>query len=176
VPEEAATLQRREERRFLPDGVGIDARGAASARPELEYSERVVRICLTTIDQEEIMRKLAAAVSAFVLAALVLVAAPPAAAAEQTWKDVTVIDKMCFAKMKDTPEKHTKECLMKCESSGYGVITTDGKGKKFVKFDSKGNELTVEALKAAKNTEGLKATVVGEMSDGTIKVKSITFD
>jgi hypothetical protein len=32
------------------------------------------------------------------------------------------------------------------------------------------------ALKAAKKTEGLKATVVGEMSDGMIKVKSIAFD
>ena len=81
-----------------------------------------------------------------------------------------------FAKLKDTPEKHTKDCMLKCESSGYGVITADGKDKKFVKFDSRGNELTVEALKASKKTEGLKATVVGEVSDGTIKVKSIAFD
>ena len=86
------------------------------------------------------------------------------------------MDKMCFPKLKDTPEKHTKDCLLKCESSGYGLITTDGKDKKFVKFDSKGNDLTVEALKAAKKTVDLKATVVGEMSDGVIKVKSITFD
>ena len=67
-------------------------------------------------------------------------------------------------------------CLQKCESSGYGVITGDGKDKKFVKFDSKGNDLTVEALKATKKTVDLKATVVGEMADGTIKVTSITFD
>ncbi len=122
------------------------------------------------------MKRAAAALSAVALVALVLAAAPPAVAAEQTWKDVTVIDRMCFAKMKDTPEKHTKACLLKCESSGYGVITTEGKEKTFVKFDSKGNELTVEALKAAKGTEGLKATVVGEMAGGVIKVKSITFD
>ena len=122
------------------------------------------------------MKKIAAALSVFAVVALVLVIAPPAAAAEQTWKDVTVIDKMCFAKLKDTPEKHTKDCMLKCESSGYGVITADGKDKKFVKFDSRGNELTVEALKASKKTEGLKATVVGEVSDGTIKVKSIAFD
>ena len=122
------------------------------------------------------MKRIAAALSGFALVALVLVTASPAAAAEQTWKDVTVIDKMCFAKMKDTPEKHTKDCLQKCESSGYGVMTTDGKDKKFVKFDSKGNDLTVAALKVAKKTADLKATVVGEMSDGVIKVKSITFD
>ena len=119
------------------------------------------------------MRKLAAALSCLALAVLVLATAAPASAAEQTWKDVTVIDKMCLAKMKDTPEKHTKDCLLKCESSGYGVLTTD---KKFLKFDSKGNDLTVAALKTAKKTVDLKATVVGEMSDGVIKVKSITFD
>jgi hypothetical protein len=122
------------------------------------------------------MKRIAAALSGLAFIALIFVAAPPAAAAEQTWKDATVIDKMCFAKMKDTPEKHTKDCMVKCESSGYGVITMDGKDKKFVKFDSKGNDLTIAALKASKKTEGLKATVVGEMSDGVIKVKSITFD
>jgi len=122
------------------------------------------------------MKKLAAGLSVLALVALALVIAPPVAAAEQTWKDVTVIDHMCFAKMKDTPEKHTKMCLQKCESSGYGVIMGEGKDKKFVKFDSKGNDLTVEALKAAKKSEGLKATVVGEMTGDTIKVKSITFD
>jgi hypothetical protein len=122
------------------------------------------------------MRKLAAALACLAVAVLVLVAAPYATAAEQTWKDATVIDKMCFPKLKDTPEKHTKDCLLKCESSGYGLITTDGKDKKFVKFDSKGNELTVAALKAAKKTVDLKATVVGEMDGGVIKVKSITFD
>src|SRR5512140_864019 len=98
------------------------------------------------------MRKLAAALSGIAVLALVLVTAAPAFAAEQTWKDVTVIDRMCFAKMKDTPEKHTKDCLQKCESSGYGVIAGDGKDKKFAKVDSKGNDLTVAALKATKKT------------------------
>jgi len=115
-------------------------------------------------------------VAVLAVLALVIFAAAPLAAAEQTWKDVTVVDKMCFNKVKDAPEKHTKDCLLKCESSGYGVITTEGKEKKFVKFDSKGNELTVAALKASKKTEGLKATVVGELSEGVIKVKSVTFD
>ncbi|MGZ6970526.1 MAG: hypothetical protein ACXVID_02570 [Thermoanaerobaculia bacterium] len=122
------------------------------------------------------MRKLAAALTCLALAVLVLVTAAPASAAEQTWKGVTVMDRMCFAKMKDTPEKHTKDCLLKCESSGYGLLTVDGKDKKFIKFDSKGNDLTVEALKASTKTVDLKATVVGEMEGGVIKVKSISFD
>jgi hypothetical protein len=118
------------------------------------------------------VKKLAAPLAVLFL----VVVALPLAAAEQTWTDVTVVDRMCFNKVKDHPETHTKDCLLKCEKSGYGVIMIDGKDKTFVKFDSKGNEMTVEALKASKKTEGLKATVVGELTDGTIKVKSITFD
>ena len=44
-----------------------------------------------------------------------------------------------------------------------------------MKFDAEGNKLTSAALKASKKTDGLKATVVGDMSDGVIKVKSIAF-
>ena len=111
----------------------------------------------------------------FVFALVVLIAAP--VAAEQTWKDVSVVDQMCSGKDKvmNAPEKHTKECMMKCEKSGYGVYVGEGKDKKFVKFDAEGNKLTVAALKASKKTEGMKATVVGEMGDGVIKVKSIAF-
>ena len=111
----------------------------------------------------------------FVFALVALIAAP--VLAEQTWKDVAVVDQMCSGKDKvmNAPEKHTKECMMKCEKSGYGVYMGEGKDKKFVKFDAEGNKLTVAALKASKKTEGLKATVVGEMSDGVIKVKSIAF-
>lgn len=121
------------------------------------------------------MKKFFAVISVFALVALA--AAPVAAsdAKEQTWKDVSVTDHMCFDKVKDAPDKHSKECLLKCEKSGYGVIVGEGKGKKFVEFDANGNKLTVEALKASKKTEGLKATVVGEMSANVIKVKSIKF-
>jgi uncharacterized protein YxeA len=111
----------------------------------------------------------------FVFALVVLIAAP--VAAEQTWKDVSVVDQMCSGKDKvmSAPEKHTKECMVKCEKSGYGVYMGEGKDKKFVKFDAAGNKLTVEALKASKKTDGMKATVVGEMADRVIKVKSIAF-
>ena len=82
---------------------------------------------------------------------------------------------MCFDKVKDAPDKHSKECMLKCAKSGYGLIVSEGKDKKFVEFDANGNKLTVEALKASKKTDGLKATVVGEMGANVIKVKSIKF-
>jgi hypothetical protein len=121
------------------------------------------------------MKKLFAVISVFALVALA--AAPIAAsdAKEQTWKDVSVTDHMCFDKVKDAPDKHSKECLLKCEKSGYGMIAGEGKDKKFVEFDANGSKLTVEALKACKKTDGLKATVVGEMGANVIKVKSIKF-
>jgi hypothetical protein len=121
------------------------------------------------------MKKLFAVISVFALVALAATPVAASDAKEQTWKDVSVTDHMCFDKVKDAPDKHSKECLLKCEKSGYGVIVGEGKDKKFVEFDANGNKLTVEALKASKKTEGLKATVVGEMSANVIKVKSIKF-
>jgi hypothetical protein len=124
------------------------------------------------------VKKLFAVCSVFALVALVAHAATAVAASdskEQTWKDVSVTDQMCFDKVKDAPDKHSKECMLKCEKSGYGIIVGEGKDKKFVEFDANGSKLTVEALKACKKTDGLKATVVGEMGARVIKVKSITF-
>jgi len=42
-------------------------------------------------------------VAVLAVLALVIFAAAPLAAAEQTWKDVTVVDKMCFNRVKDAP-------------------------------------------------------------------------
>jgi len=116
--------------------------------------------------------------TAFSVIALVALAATPVAASdakEQTWTDVSVTDHMCFDKVKDAPDKHSKECMLKCQKSGYGIIVGEGKDKKFVEFDANGSKLTVEALTASKKTDALKATVVGEMSANVIKVKSIKF-
>ena len=117
------------------------------------------------------MKKILAGLFVFALA--VVIAAP--VMAEQTWKDVAIVDTMCSSKDKvmNAPEKHTKDCMERCEKSGFGAYIGEGKDRKFVKFDSEGNKLTSAALKASKRTDGLKATVVGEMSDGVIKVKSI---
>ena len=121
------------------------------------------------------MKKFFAAFFVFALVALTAVPAAATDAKEQTWKDVSVTDQMCFEKVKDAPDKHSKECMLKCQKSGYGIIVGEGKDRKFVEFDAAGSKLTIEALKAAKKNIGLKATVVGEMGANVIKVKSITF-
>jgi hypothetical protein len=94
----------------------------------------------------------------------------PLAAAAETWKDVSVIDTACLAKVKADPDKHTTECALKCSKSGYGLLTTDGS---YLKFDAGGNEKTLAALEATKKTDHLRATVVGDRDGETIRVTSI---
>ena len=103
------------------------------------------------------------------MAILGLLAFPLVAAAE-TWMEVPVIDTACLAKVKADPDKHTKECALKCSKSGYGILTTDGA---YLKFDAAGNEKTVAAIKATDKTDHLRATVVGERDGETIRVTSI---
>ena len=57
----------------------------------------------------------------------------PAFAATETFTDVPVVDSNCSKKVADNPDTHTRACALKCESSGYGIITSD---KKFLKFDA----------------------------------------
>lgn len=102
--------------------------------------------------------------------AILGVLALPLAAAAETWKDVSVIDTACLARVKADPDKHTTECALKCSKSGYGLLTPDGS---YLKFDQEGNEKTLTALKATKKTDHLRATVVGEREGETIQVTSI---
>jgi hypothetical protein len=106
------------------------------------------------------------------MAILGLLALPLTAAAE-TWKDVSVIDTACLAKVKADPDKHTTECALKCSKSGYGLLTTDGS---YLKFDPGGNEKTLAALKATKKADHLRATVVGERDGETVRVTSIEIE
>ncbi len=99
--------------------------------------------------------------------------AGPLLAAEETWKDVAIVDQHCYKTVKDNPDAHTKECLLKCEKAGYGLFTAD---KKYLKFDHAGNVKVVEALKASSKTDHIRGTVVGEKKGNTIEVKSVTLD
>ncbi|HQT95403.1 MAG TPA: hypothetical protein PLB88_11270 [Thermoanaerobaculaceae bacterium] len=97
----------------------------------------------------------------------------PAIAAAETWKNVPLIDHNCVNKVKADPDKHPTSCLLRCAKSGYGVLTSDGT---WVKFDAKGNEEALAALKATTKTSGIRVTVEGERSGDMIKVQTVTID
>ena len=96
---------------------------------------------------------------------------PAIAAAAETFKDVPVVDSNCFKKVADAPDNHTRECALKCEASGYGIITDD---KKFLKFDSAGNKEITAALKASTKKDHLRVNVSWDVQGDTLKVTSIT--
>lgn len=87
-----------------------------------------------------------------------------------------LLDKKCSAKImkegQEAAQAHTRQCALMpdCAKSGYGVLTADGK---FISFDEAGNKKAIQALKASKKKDNLKATVTGEQSGETIKVASI---
>jgi Tfp pilus assembly ATPase PilU len=110
------------------------------------------------------MRKLA---SLFVLFGL---CAMPAFATVQTYKDVPVVDVNCSKKVAADPDSHTRACALKCEKSGYGIVTKD---QQFLKFDAEGNTKIVDALKASDKKDHLRVDVSGEVQDDTLKVASI---
>lgn len=104
---------------------------------------------------------------------VVLALAAPIFAATETWKNVTLIDSNCAAKMKDNPDSHTKECALQCAKSGLGIMTSDGT---FLKFDDKGQKDALAALKKTSKTDHLRATVSGEKMGDMIHVKSFKLD
>ena len=108
----------------------------------------------------------------FAAAVLVAFSALPALAAEKTWTNVSVVDTMCYSKVKADPDKHPTSCALKCAKSGYGIIA-DGE---YLKLDEAGNKKVVAALKESKKTDHIRATVTGERDGDTVKVTSITLN
>jgi hypothetical protein len=104
---------------------------------------------------------------------LVLITLSVPAFAGETWKNVSLVDTMCSAKVKADPDKHTTDCAIGCEKGGYGIITADGK---FLKFDDAGNTKAIAALKASKKKDHLRAAVTGELSGDTIKVATLSLE
>lgn len=109
------------------------------------------------------MRKLS---SLFILGLFAL----PVFGATESYKDVPVVDKNCSAKVADNPDSHTRACAVKCEASGFGIITSD---KKFVKFDEKGNDEMKAALKSSDKKDHLRVDVTGDLQGDTLKVTSL---
>lgn len=96
--------------------------------------------------------------------------AVPTFAATESYKNVSVVDKNCSAKVTADPDTHTRACAMKCEASGFGIITAD---KKFIKFDATGNEKMKAELKASEKKDHLRVDVSGDLEGDTLKVSSV---
>lgn len=105
---------------------------------------------------------------------LAIAAALPLAAAVQTWTNVPLVDQKCSTKFKpSTVDTHTRSCALACESTGYGILTSDGT---FLKLDKDGSQKALDELKAATKKDHLRATVTGELEGNTLKVQSIKLD
>src|SRR2546425_13305364 len=109
------------------------------------------------------MRKLA---SFFLLLGL---CAMPALATVETYKDVPVVDSNCSKKVAADPDSHTRACALKCQESGFGIVTKD---KQFLKLDANGNAQVIAALKASDKKDHLRADVTGDVQGDTVKVNS----
>lgn len=95
----------------------------------------------------------------------------PLIAATQTWTDVSLVDQKCSSKFTaQTADTHTRTCALSCESSGFGILTSDGK---FLKFDKAGSQKALHELKASTKKDHLRATVTGELEGDAVKVHSI---
>ena len=101
---------------------------------------------------------------------LAVIAAIPSLALAATWTNAPLVDHNCVEKVKADPDAHSTACLLKCESSGYGILE-DGK---WVKFDKKGNEKAVAALKATSRKDHVRVNVTGELKGSVIHVSSLT--
>jgi hypothetical protein len=88
----------------------------------------------------------------------------------ETWNNVAIVDVNCSNKVKANPDAHTRDCAVKCEKSGYAIVTSNGT---VLKLDENGNKEAVAALKATKSSDHLRATVTGEKDGDIIKVKSL---
>ena len=108
------------------------------------------------------------------LALLVFVTAGALLAKTETWTNVSLVDSMCADKMKANADEHKKDCAMKCgKTGGFSVVTSDGT---VMRLDSAGNKKALAALEKSKKEDHLRATVTGEKTGDTIKVKSIKLD
>jgi len=94
----------------------------------------------------------------------------PVFAASETFSDVSVVDVNCSKKVAADPDSHTRACALKCQESGFGILTSD---KKFLKFDANGNKEVIAALKASDKKDHLRANVTGDVEGDTLKVTSV---
>jgi hypothetical protein len=93
----------------------------------------------------------------------------PASALAATWDNAVLIDHNCAEKFGSNPDAHPTSCLLKCASSGYGILI-DGK---WVKLDQAGNEKALAALKATGKKDHIRVNVKGERKGDVIAVSTL---
>jgi hypothetical protein len=102
---------------------------------------------------------------------LTLVISAPLAAAPI---EGILVDKACSAETKshDAAKGHSRDCALMddCKSSGFGIVTKDGK---FLKFDAAGDKMALEALGKSTKENNFAVTVDGMVEADSIKVKSL---
>jgi hypothetical protein len=94
----------------------------------------------------------------------------PGIAAPEPYKDVPVVDVNCSKKVAADPDSHTRACALKCEASGFGIVTSD---KQFLKLDAQGNKQITEALKPSDKKDHPRVDVTGDVKGDTLQVTSI---
>jgi hypothetical protein len=107
---------------------------------------------------------------AILLALVVAALAAPGFAAVETWKNVPLVDAMCGSQVKANPDAHTAACALSCGAGGMGLLTSDGT---FLKFDAAGTRQALDAIRASKKKDHLRATVTGERTGAGVKVQSL---
>lgn len=89
-----------------------------------------------------------------------------------TWTKVPLTDAMCAEKVKDNPDSHSRQCIINCADSGFGILA-DGK---FLKFDEEGNRKVLALLKESEKKDHIRVTVSGRLDGEMIQVESVSLD
>jgi hypothetical protein len=96
--------------------------------------------------------------------------ASTALAETKTFNDVSVVDVACSTKVAADADSHTRDCAMKCQKSGFAIVTSD---KQILKLDAAGNAKVLEELKASKKSDHLRVNVSGDVQGDTLNVTSV---
>lgn len=72
----------------------------------------------------------------------------------------------------DDPKTHTAKCALLCKSTGFGVVTEDGK---HLPFTPAGNDKAIALLEATAKTADLQVSVQGTRQGDLLAVESITW-
>lgn len=70
------------------------------------------------------------------------------------------------------PKTHTAKCALTCKSSGFGIVTADGR---YLPFTPAGNTKAIAMLQSTGKTADLQVSVQGTQQGALLAVESITW-